>query len=312
MTPTSLPVTPAQPNLPDYGFQALALFPTWTRASYLAAFGVQAPNWDATKPVKLWFDTSGNDSSKYFMPQQLAASGTPAEQPLTVLDATTGQPRPLTLAEAAAVNIPGLMTYPSYGVTIGAPTDVIQQSTGASLSEEYLSTFAQAMQIAEAWGVPVSFGGVVASIVDMDPGGQQAYTFPAGESRRQYGVMWQGLPQNVGMVLYQMNQQGVGHPGSWSLTGSSTPTFVFAQPGPDGITSGVSLVTIPVPVRPLLPTEYFEQVLGGSEIINTNLLQPPSATGSVTVGDFTSADRATLASMQAQIAKIAAAMGITI
>jgi hypothetical protein len=111
-----------------------------------------------------------------------------------------------------------------------------------------------------------------------------------------------------------MNSQGVGYPGQWNLSAPVGPTFEFTAALPDGIWAGVAPAgsAIPCPVRPLLPTEYFEQVLGGSEILNTNLIQPPSATGeTVRVGDFTSADRATLAAMQAQIAAIATAMGIT-
>jgi len=309
--PESQPIIPAQPNLPDYGFGSLALFSSYTRASYLATFGVQAPNWDATKAPKAWFDTSGTNPSTYLTPNLLAASGSSAEQPLTVMDATTGQPRPLTLDEAAAVNIPGLISYPPYVI---APSDAIQQATGAILNPTYLSTFAQAVQLAIAWGVPATFGVPGASIVDMDPGGETAYTYAPSEARRWYGIVYNGQPLTVGTELAQMNSQGVGYPGQWNLSAPEGPTFEFTAALPDGISTGVALAgsAIPCPVRPLLPTEYFEQVLGGSEILNTNLLQPPSATGgTVTVGDFTTADRATLAAMQAQIAAIARAMGIT-
>ncbi len=308
----SQPAVPAQPNLPDYGFGSLALFASYSRASYLAAFGVQAPNWDATKAPKAWFDTSGTSPSTYLAPNLLAPSGSSAEQPLTVIDATTGQPRALTLEEAAAVNIPGLISYPPYAI---APSDVIQQGTGAVLNPTYLSTFAQAIQLAIAWGVPATFGIPGATIVDMDPGGEQAYAYPAGEARRWYGILYNGLPLTVGTELAQMNSQGVGYPGEWNLSALVGPTFEFSAALPDGISTGVAPAgsAIPCPVRPLLPTEYFEQVLAGSEILNTNLIQPPSATGgTVTVGDFTSADRATLAAMQAQIAAIARAMGIAI
>jgi hypothetical protein len=309
--PESLPVIPAQPNLPDYGFGFLALFESYTRASYLAAFGVQAPNWDATQAPKAWFDTSGTSPSTYLAPNLLAASGSSAVQPLTVIDAVTGQPRALTLEEAAAVNIPGLISYPPYVI---APSDAIQPSTGAILNPTYLSTFAQAVQLAIAWGVPATFGVPGATIVDMDPGGDQAYVYPATEARRWYGVIFNGLPLTVGTELAQMNSQGVGYPGQWNLAAAVGPTFEFSAALPDGISTGVAPAgsAIPCPIRALLPTEYFEQVLGGSEILNTNLIQPPSATGgTVTVGDFTSADRATLASMQAQIAAIAKAIGIT-
>jgi hypothetical protein len=309
--PESQPASPAQPNLPDYGFGSLALFQSYTRASYLAAFGIQAPNWDATRAPKAWFDTSGTSPSTYLAPNLLAASGSSGEQALTVIDATTAQPRPLTLEEAAAVNIPGLITYPAYAI---APSDAVQEGTGAFLNPTYLSTFAQAVQLAIAWGVPATFGIPGATIVDMDPGGDQAYVYPATEARRWYGIVYNALPLTVGTELAQMNSQGVGYPGQWNLSAPAGPTFEFTAALPDGISSGVAPAgsAIPCPVRPLLPTEYFEQVLGGSEILNTNLIQPPSANGgTLTVGDFTSADRATLASMQAQVAAIAKAMGIT-
>jgi hypothetical protein len=310
--PGSHPTVPAQPNLPDYGFGFLALFTSYTRASYLAAFGLQAPNWDATKAPKAWFDTSGTSPSTYLAPNLSAASGSSGEQPLTVIDAATGQPRPLTPEEAAAVNIPGLISYPQHVI---APSEAVQQGTGAILNPTYLSTFAQAVELAIAWGVPPTFGVSDGTIVDMDPGGDQAYVYPPSEARRWYGIVYKGLPLTVGTELAQMNSQGVGYPGQWNLSAPVGPTFEFTRALPDGISTGVAAAgsAIPCPVRPLLPTEYFEQVLGGSEILNTNLIQPPSATGgTVTVGDFTSADRATLGAMQAQIAAIAKAMGIAI
>ena len=57
-TPASQPVIPNQPDLLAYGIQDLGLFNTYWRASYLAAFGVQAPEWDPTRVGKTWFDTS--------------------------------------------------------------------------------------------------------------------------------------------------------------------------------------------------------------------------------------------------------------
>jgi hypothetical protein len=147
----------------------------------------------------------------------------------------------------------------------------------------------------------------------MDPGGLQAYNYPATEMRRWYGVIYNSLPLTVGTELAQMNAQGVGYPGQWALPTAGAPVFLFAPAPEDGITSGVAAAgsAIPCPIRPLLVTEYFEQVLGGNEILNTNLIQPPSASGGlVAVGDFTAADRATLASIQTQIAGIAKALGI--
>src|SRR5271154_5931030 len=61
--PVSQPVIPAQPDLLAYGIQELALFVSYTRDSYLAAFGVQAPAWDPTRVKKTWFDTTVDASN---------------------------------------------------------------------------------------------------------------------------------------------------------------------------------------------------------------------------------------------------------
>src|SRR5690349_20763739 len=57
-TPVSRPVIPAQPNLLAYGTSQLSLFESYTRESYLAAFGVQAPAWDPSRVRKAWFDST--------------------------------------------------------------------------------------------------------------------------------------------------------------------------------------------------------------------------------------------------------------
>jgi hypothetical protein len=55
--PVSQPVIPPQPNQLYYGVSALALFQTFTRDTYLSAFGIQAPPYDPTRVIKTWFDS---------------------------------------------------------------------------------------------------------------------------------------------------------------------------------------------------------------------------------------------------------------
>ena len=59
----SLPIVPPQPNKEVYGFAELALFQTYTRETYLASFGVQAPAWDPSRPSKFWFDSTADASA---------------------------------------------------------------------------------------------------------------------------------------------------------------------------------------------------------------------------------------------------------
>jgi hypothetical protein len=320
-TPTTAPAlittpsVPPQPSLPTYNFDPLAELPSYTRGGYLAATGVQYANWNQSAPglvgyVKLWADTSGADPSTYMAPDLMAAGGSSAEKPLTIIDATTGQPRALTLAEAASFNFPGLITYPAYAP---AASDVTQPGTGAVLNANYLSNFADAVKMAIAWGLPTTFGTPGATIIDAEPSGVATWSYPTTETRRQYAVIYNGQPLNVGIAMAQENAEGVGHPGHWDFSQGS-PNWIPDVDPPDGITTGVAATgnTIPAPVRPLnLSTEYFEAA-PFQQIINTTLVQPPSAGGGVaTVGDYTAVDRATALDIQAKVGKIMAALGIS-
>src|SRR5205085_6428857 len=60
--PISTPVVPPQPNLPYYGVAELALFKIYTRETYRAAFGIEAPSFDPSRVIKTWFDTTADTS----------------------------------------------------------------------------------------------------------------------------------------------------------------------------------------------------------------------------------------------------------
>ena len=59
-SPVSVPAVPPQPNQAVYGFQELALFKSYTRESYRAAFGVEPPPWDPSRLKKTWFDSTAD------------------------------------------------------------------------------------------------------------------------------------------------------------------------------------------------------------------------------------------------------------
>jgi hypothetical protein len=58
MTPISVANEKPQPDAALYGTDALELFTSYSRDSYLAAFQVEAPAFDPSKPTKTWFDSS--------------------------------------------------------------------------------------------------------------------------------------------------------------------------------------------------------------------------------------------------------------
>ena len=60
--PVSEPLHPAQPDAESYPVSALALFKSFSRDSYRAAFGLDAPAFDPSRPAKTWFDSTADVS----------------------------------------------------------------------------------------------------------------------------------------------------------------------------------------------------------------------------------------------------------
>ncbi|HLX46123.1 MAG TPA: hypothetical protein VKR43_21910 [Bryobacteraceae bacterium] len=130
--PVSIPVTPAQPNLLAYGIQELGLFTSFTRDTYLAAFGVQAPAWDPNRLTKVWFDSTVDTSD----PSNVAVYqivGKDQSGNWTIKQMV------IPTSEAATVNLPGAITYPAYTV---APTAATRG--GSFINPNYLSLQADA------------------------------------------------------------------------------------------------------------------------------------------------------------------------
>ena len=258
-----------QPNQQFYGTQLLQTFPTYTRASYLQAFGT-VPACDPTRQIKTWFDSTvdTSQSGNLALYYQLAPNATVESQYV------------LPASEAATVNLPGVDTYPAYTV---APTDATVVSQGApnpsGINPIYLSTQAQADAMEAALGA--------VSIVQETLQGPYGYVFPADESRRLYDIVFaNGQAVNVGSLLNQMNAAGVGAPGHWNVNGIDS-TWV-----PDPPASGCPNVTAtrPVPVRPLLPNEKLQAGLMGVMVVRTDLQAAANQLSNV----FTTTDRATL------------------
>ena len=265
--PVSQPVIPPQPNQLYYGVSALALFQTFTRETYLSAFGIQAPSYDPTRVIKTWFDSTvdtsnpsnvalynivGQDQSGNWRVQQMVM---PAQ-------------------EAATVNLPGASAYTPYVV---APTQATRGGSG--INPMYLSLQTEAHEImTEVGGTSL-----------LDEGNTLVFPviYPANEPRRVWDVVFKGEALNVGMLLSMKYANGVGAPGHWDTSGSD-PVWVSDPPAPTG--TGDTRPPRPMPVRNLLPNEKFQTGLMGVGIIRADLQQNQEAQK----GQFTADDRATL------------------
>ena len=259
MTPTSVPVVPAQPVQANYGTSQLELFQTFTRDSYLAAFGVQAPVWDPSRVPKYWFDST------------VDASVT-ANVTYTVVNASLATLQQLVIpaTEAATVNIPGVFTYPPYVIS---PTSATKG--GAPVVASWLSLQSQAQAFMAL------FGGsnlVDAGITPINP-----IVYPADEPRRMWNFTVHGIPINAGMLLASEYSHGIGSPGQWDLS-SGSPVWIAAPPAPTGLDD--IRTPRPVPIRSLLPGEQLIASplgLGGVTVVRTDV--PPELGGGYTVAD---------------------------
>ena len=106
ISPVSQPVVPAQPSTEFYSIQDLALFKAYSRESYRAAFGVEAAAYDPARLRKSWFDSSVDLSD----PDNVAVYRVVAQD-----QNGNGILRQMVMPaqEAATVNLPGAIQYPS-------------------------------------------------------------------------------------------------------------------------------------------------------------------------------------------------------
>ncbi|MDE2100757.1 MAG: hypothetical protein KGL39_26160 [Patescibacteria group bacterium] len=274
---TSTPSAPAQPPTAVYSPSALQEFVTYTRASYQAAFGVQAPPFNASQAPRSWFDTSSNPG-----PYQVVQSNPGATPPAALVS----------LPVPAGVNLPNLVgayQYPAY-VNLPATTVAVFQWPGIGGTTPI--PVSNICSLSDANLVAASMANSSTPLASTSIGIDAAYAQNAvwgAETRRPYTVTvgtttYDVCPLVVAMshVVTQNGQYvsgGYGSPGVWSNLNSGAPTWV-STPDP-GLTT--TTTPVPVPVRSLLPGEQFQLgLLNSLQVVNTNA-QPitPSAGASL-------------------------------
>lgn len=285
------PVVPPQPATSPYAVNALELFPTYTRATYLAKTGTQAPPFDITRPAKAWYDSTATGSTTYNVFNQSPS----APELLSIT---------LTQQVANSVNLPGLPTYAPYVQQV-SNVIVTNGASGSGYSGLYQSTEAQADSLkAEIGDASLS---ITSGLGQMFPG--SAYVYQKIDASNPVGIFLLGA-QNVGQMLQQRNANGVGYPGTWSKNTAGNYLFSPATLN-DGSTS--TLGSTPTPVRPLLSNEALVSVPLGilltAEVVRTDL--PSTQPSNVPTTDgFTAADRTALSQMMTLLQALAKAFGV--
>lgn len=255
MNPTSLPVIPAAPSTPAYGIADLDLFKTYTRASFLASVGEQAPPYDPTQRTRTWFDTSASPG------------------PYVAIDPGTGQSVSLAVPKNVALpNLAGAYEYPEWN---NPPTTVAELNFGGGLPSPGTLPAAELCSAQDAEAVKDACP--VGTTVGEDPTDASSINW-GSETRRRYTVNVPNGPQGVYAAILRAEMTaihrdpsggyisgGVGSPGSFQLQGGSLVWVPLPDPGLSA--SGAMLV----PTRPLLAGESIQPgIMGVMQIVNAN------------------------------------------
>jgi hypothetical protein len=197
------------------------------------------------------------------------------------------QPLTLSAAEAAAVNLPGAVSYPAYVI---APT--VATRGGPPVDPRWLSLQADAAALmVQLGGVNLVDGGVADTPL-------LPVVYPANEPRRMWEFRLAGTPLNAGLLLVAQNASGTGAPGHWNLASPGAPVWV-----PTIVPTGLddSRPPVAMPLRGLMSNEELVPSplgLGGATIVRTDLATAPGQ-------GYTAADRALLQQIYNLVAKLA-------
>lgn len=262
--PRSEPVIPVQPMQPSYGFSELALFKNYTRESFRAAFGAEAPPFDPARLIKTWFDSTVDTSDAANVALYKVVSADARGQ-------WGVRQMVIPAREAATLNLPGMVAYPAYVI---APTKAARGGV-TGIWPSTLSLLADAQALLTELGL----SGI--ELKDEGAGGALP-VFYGDEPRRQWFFTYKGSTYGAGELLASKHRGGIGAPGHWSI--GDTIEWLADAPAPTGIND--TRAPREMPVRDLLPNERIGMTLMGPTVLRLD--QQPDG------GQFTEADRQVL------------------
>ena len=212
----SLAVVPERPSISVYGANFLWLFESFTRESYYAKFGEQAPAFDPERPVSTWFDTDNTVNTKDY---SIFGDGG--------LDGTFER-YAIPFEMRNRPNLPGLYLYPKLTFD---PTDAVQHSPDGReepIAPSRLTTYIEADILRN------EIGGTRISLEQFP---LFPYVYPIDENRRIHIIHYTINGENYTVAAWMLrglrSTRDVKHPGHWDL---SDPTnirwIVEEQPQP--------------------------------------------------------------------------------
>lgn len=259
----SVPTMPPQPTEEVYGPSSLQLFPRHNRETFQKLFGQQAPKWDKSRPIKRWFDTSlpkdgvviynvFNENKKVFEDLELTA------------------------AEAAAINLPGTVSYPKQVV---APTSarIVSPSGAFPLNPALLTEEKDAVDIA------VRIMGSDGRVAESDAFAAGNFAIEWGsETRRAWVIFSASNPSmrySAAGLFRQEYANGIGSPGRWVFPFAALVPPTWAPDAPGDAGEQDPRPEVPIPCRKLNANEAIKpNFLGAPYIYRTDAPNPFSNT----------------------------------
>lgn len=276
--PVSAPVVRPQPATEFYPVQELALFKSYTRESYRAAFGLEAPAYDPARRSKSWFDSTADVSNPENVAVYRIIDQDPGGNPML-------RQIVMPAVEAGSLNLPGAIQYPPYIVT---PTRATRGGSGMNAIYLSLESDAQALM--------KELGGTNLQQEDLP---SFPATYPSEELRRPWFFLVQGQAVNAGALLLARNAHGVGAPGHWDVS-APEPVWTPDPPAPTGADD--PRTPREMPVRDLLSNEkLYVGMLGILGVVRTDLQKTEDESN----GKFTPDDRAVLRMIYQAVNKLA-------
>ena len=273
---TTTQSNPKQPDEARYGLERLFPCARLTRATYLQAYGEEAPPYDPTRRIKRWVLPVQADCKTPERSMRLVDVWDPSLKEVSQIA--------MSVAEAARPNLPGVASFPKYTPAETTTARMVgaggsQEINGLALADPAAAT-AIAGEIGRDLGIQVS----VQKVPDPWPW----VIVWGGETRRNLTLVTStGQSWDAETLLRQRFAAGVGAPGRW-VQGQSGVTFV-----PDTPQTGEMDLRpeIPMACRPLLPNERLDFSPFGVAVVRTDLTQDQLAPGT---GGLTAAQDAIL------------------
>jgi len=291
ITPISKPESRPQPDQLQFVVRELELFEKFTRSGYRLKFGVPAPKWDPSRPIKRWFDSTVDRSQAE------------REFEYKVLGKVDGSPALVSLRikaiEAATPNLPGPYEYVSYEDWLkpSRTVSVFHELSGAVVRQQLGADWVLAPEVAEQLAAAVSKDtGKQFRVQEADPPGNAVYEY--GDERKVLNIISVSesgatTKYNAGRLWKTRCRNGIEAPGHWAIEDNLLTWVAVVEPTGDLDPRP----EVQIPLRDLLPNEKL--MVGLANAVLVRRTDKESATSG-----FSVADRKLLAELHTKVSEL--------